>query len=527
MSSNLSALMFATVVSMHPNEYKKMSYYNGITGDSDHLHLVYHSDFLTTPFPKPTGRFTHIPVKSLCGVFDTLLNGVWDTVGPQIHDLIKAWKINWMSVDPAHFFTHAPLGEGGNGSLGPIVIWVGVIPGSTSADTAHKVSEEILSLLLKNGVDDVVVEWHEAVLQRLAGPPLMCHVDSSNATHYAHHFLTPLLGMEEEDSQGTLTLWFHENKDEDSNPSDKVYGVSSCHVLHKNTTIDYEHRGSAPMDHVQHGLDEITKAIAGHGMLTDLWIQDIIQLQAMERHNAQDARALRVKWCQVDDETEAIADLKALLNDVTKYWSDIKLHCNIGHVQYAAAISVNIKGSTLYTSDWAAFLAAGEKVRDEFEGNVIDLGSEYNLPGLIDMFYPLGGGPTIKFPAGRKLCIEGCATKEDLAHPAEFDSKGQHCLMVSKDGNTTNLTIRHYTGLVLFTQNKVNIESVELFFFPFKPAKVFSAKGDSGSLIWHMVNDKAYIFGQLHSGQNKGGSTSNHIKKRFKYTDFYHTTWSA
>ena len=32
---------------------------------------------------------------------DTPLNGVWDNVGPDIRDLIKAWKINWLSVDPA------------------------------------------------------------------------------------------------------------------------------------------------------------------------------------------------------------------------------------------------------------------------------------------------------------------------------------------------------------------------------------------------------------------------------------------
>ena len=52
----------------------------------------------------------------------------------------------------------------------------------------------------------------------------------------------------------------------------------------------------------------------------------------------------------------------------------IKLRRNIGHLQYAAAITVDTEGGTHYTSDWAAFLAAEEKVRDEFEGNVIDLG---------------------------------------------------------------------------------------------------------------------------------------------------------
>ena len=149
-----------------PDEYERTSYYNGITGDGDHPDLVYRSDFLTSPFPKPVGRHAHIPIKSLRGVFDTPLNGVWDAVGPHIRDLFKARQIRWSFINPARFFTHAPLGEeseDAKGSLGPVVIWVGVIPGSTSADTAHEVSQEILALLLKNGVEDVVVEWREAV----------------------------------------------------------------------------------------------------------------------------------------------------------------------------------------------------------------------------------------------------------------------------------------------------------------------------------------------------------------------------
>jgi hypothetical protein len=157
------------VVSQYtPTEYERTSYYNGITGDGDHPELVYRSDFLTTPFPKPVGRYAHIPVKSLRGVFDTPLNGVWDTVGPKICDLITTRKINWSSIDPARFFTQGMPGEE-KGSLGPAVIWVGVNPGSTSSDTAHEASQEILALLREHEVKDVVVEWREAVVQRLAG----------------------------------------------------------------------------------------------------------------------------------------------------------------------------------------------------------------------------------------------------------------------------------------------------------------------------------------------------------------------
>jgi hypothetical protein len=235
MASNLSPLTFTAVSEYGPDKYERTSYYNGITGDGDHPVLVYRSDFRTTLFPKPAGRHAHLPVKSLRGVFDTPPNSAWDTVGPQIRDVIKARKIHWSSIDPARFFTHAPPGEGAKGSLGPVVVWVGVLPASTSADTAHGVSQEILTLLWKNGVDDAVVEWRKAVPQRLAGPPLMRHVDSTNSTHHVRRFLTPLHGVplategiQEEDGQGTLTLWFHENRDKDGNPSNKVYGVSTA-----------------------------------------------------------------------------------------------------------------------------------------------------------------------------------------------------------------------------------------------------------------------------------------------------------
>lgn len=81
-ASNPSGLASnATAVSEHgPDEYERISYYNGIAGDGDHPDLVYRSDFLTTPFLKPVGRHARLPVKSLRGVFDTPLNEVWDTV---------------------------------------------------------------------------------------------------------------------------------------------------------------------------------------------------------------------------------------------------------------------------------------------------------------------------------------------------------------------------------------------------------------------------------------------------------------
>ena len=102
------------------------------------------------------------------------------------------------------------------------------------------------------------------------------------------------------------------------------------------------------------------------------------------------------------------------------------------------------------------------------------------------MFYPWGGGKTtFKLTVGRKLRIVGCATKEDLANPTEIGSEGDPCFIVGKDGNTTDLTVGRYAGLESFTLNDVGIVSIELGIYNsgLKNAEVFSAKGDSGSLV--------------------------------------------
>ena len=106
-----------------------------------------------------------------------------------------------------------------------------------------------------------------------------------------------------------------------------------------------------------------------------LWAREIVRLEAKEWRDAEDAKETHASRRKLEDENEAISDLEAFYDEVKNYWSDINLHRNIGHVQYAAAITVDVEGGTLYTSHWAAFVAAEAKVRDEFEGNVVNLGA--------------------------------------------------------------------------------------------------------------------------------------------------------
>jgi hypothetical protein len=155
----------STVVSKYAvSEYERTSYYNGIAADSEHPDLLYRTGSDKYPWIQPTGRYAYQPTKSLRGVYNTPLNKVWSTVGPQVYELVKSAVKTRFSINPARFLTH---GQDGEDTLGPVVIWVAVYPASTSPDTAHEVSQDILEVLKKNGVEDAEVEWHEAVTSRL------------------------------------------------------------------------------------------------------------------------------------------------------------------------------------------------------------------------------------------------------------------------------------------------------------------------------------------------------------------------
>ena len=80
----------------HITDSKKATYYHGISPDPPKL--LYHSDLKTNPFPIPKGRFPHLPVKTVHGVFKTQLNIIWDVVGPQIHNILKSHKIHYTAT---------------------------------------------------------------------------------------------------------------------------------------------------------------------------------------------------------------------------------------------------------------------------------------------------------------------------------------------------------------------------------------------------------------------------------------------
>jgi hypothetical protein len=377
-------------------------YYYGITDDGDQPKLLYRTSWEKDPWLAPTGRFARPPLKFARPVHKTPLNGVWDTVCYLVDDLVYAAVKRSYSINTARFLT-VPNGEDvKEGTLGSVVIWISVYPDSTSADTAHEVSQEILRLLTDNGVDGVDVEWSEGVTSRLAAPALLPVVSKCNATAHVRRHLTTALSipiaaaeMAEKDSQGTGGFYFHENLSKDGNPSDKVLAVTNHHVLCEVDDKKYDFRAdSSPRQKVrvcgshrfQQGLDEIKAEVVNHGDDATACAKVIAGLEAKMasgdkgRDRDRDAKNLEKARRELDEHKEAIVELEELYKEINASWGDIARR-NIGVLEYSPPISVDVDNER-YTQDWATIRLDSARFRSNFKGNVIDLGAFRLTPNI-------------------------------------------------------------------------------------------------------------------------------------------------
>ena len=386
------ALDTSTLISPHLiSEFKRVHYWHGISIDPPEL--LYRSDLESNPFPVPLPktRWFQLPVKTAEGVFETPLNAVWHIVAPMIVALLKKRSIKYSALKTARFST---CDEDGNKTLGPIVIWIATHPNTTSAENARDASPDILHILKEHKVEGAVVEWYEGSVEKLLGPALMRVVDKTNPTHYVRRPFTAALGMpiatkerEEKDAQGTVSFFFHKNKDKNGEPSARVLAVSNKHVLHEDTTVDYWFMGSgAPRQYVRvcgfcrfqrfisETRDLVTKNVTE---AVDL-AKEIVRLEAKSKSEDQeqaeeDEDALKIKRYQLNKVNKDNSKLQAFFKAVNTQWNDLARR-TIGFIDWAPSISIDVDDYH-YTRDIGTVKLDSQKFKDNFQGNLVDLGA--------------------------------------------------------------------------------------------------------------------------------------------------------
>ena len=94
---------------------------------------------------------------------------------------------------------------------------------------------------------------------------------------------------------------------------------------------------------------------------------------------------------------------------------------------------------------------------------------------------------SLKYPYQGLLQLH-IVKEDELRHPTMLDANGEKCIIVVKNGNTTDVTIGRATDIESFVReyddNGIHSTSIQIAIYPYSQKDgVFSNPGDSGSVI--------------------------------------------
>ena len=121
---------------------------------------------------------------------------------------------------------------------------------------------------------------------------------------------------------------------------------------------------------------------------------------------------------------------------------------------------------------------------------------------------------SFKYQYGKLLPLQGVMEEDELCCPKLLDAHGERCLIVIKNGCTTDVTIGRATGAKSFVReyfpDGTQLTSIEWAILPYgQKSGAFSAPGDSGAII---VDSNVRI-GSPHRrcGQHRGQRHHVHV----------------
>ncbi|KAH9945059.1 uncharacterized protein BXZ73DRAFT_38417 [Epithele typhae] len=434
-------------------------------------------------------------------VFGHRMNVVWKDLGGKICQTLDSKKVLWSSVDVVRF-TEAERRR----SVGPVILWIGVLPNTLSKDDACVCADACLHLLKQFDLKDVEVEFRYSTYTRFVLPTLHKPATDGGSTDDFHAQLTPLIGnsIAAEDAshgQGSVGLYLAEGGD-----SDSILLLTARHVLFPPDTglnVAYDSR------HLDPGVDRRKVVLLGDKAHADLLVSikkkigrlacEAEMYQGRINEWQQSLQQGDTTVCSQEDleretslvagKNEAIEAHVPLYTEVRKEWRSPRRRA-FGHIICSPPITTGT-GTQSFTEDYA--IAAVDKARMEkgaFHGNVIDLGMNIKP---VDFMRRMEGctkdGLDFTYPSLNRLFpLEGILPEEIMREPDLLDLHDLPCLSVLKRGSATGVTTGRANGVFSYVReyfdNGTHRTSMEWAILPHDADRgPFAAPGDSGAAV--------------------------------------------
>ncbi|GJE87229.1 hypothetical protein PsYK624_033120 [Phanerochaete sordida] len=411
------------------SQAEALSYYAGLPSEPV---LVYRTG---EPWSPPRGPEAQRRKKELRPVFAHPIVDLWRaSLGMAVADIMDAQTVYFTTIDVVRFrmldvdqadSDDEDADEPPAPADGPVTIWVGVLPESTSPSTAHTAAQAVLALLARHAIADVDVAFRESLYTRLAGAPRR---PTSAPDPLAASALTPAAGASiaaRRGAHGTLALSL-----DAGDVAHTLLGLTSRHALFSDKDGNFDYVGSAPArprDVVLLGpraytelVDAIRVKIGRHAIAARHRRAQIAELLAEE--HAGDARAARhrVKTeALLAAAEDAMAALAARLHALQRR-KDPAARV-LGRVLRAPRVALGA-GEERFVEDWAVFCVERGKLGDGFRGNVLDIGTTLCADGLPAPSLPAGALPTDLSTS--HLPLRGILTDAELQRPQHVVTHG-------------------------------------------------------------------------------------------------------
>lgn len=317
-------------------------------------------------------------------MFGHRIGVVWDDLAPKVCQLLDSGEVLWTSIDVVRFKVK-------DEPVGPVVLWIGVVPETVSWEKARDAANRCLTLLQESDITDVEIEFRSSVYRRSAGPSLHPYASDWDPTVNVGEPLTPALGLSIASQktphvEGTGGLYLAEG-----GGSEKILLLTARHVLfppNGGPNFDYTYSkttSSSRHEVLLFGTPALKEFFASIESRIDMLRIDVdVQTSRADalRKVVDEGDEGRVQTASekleaarksVVKTNKAIEVLDRFYNDAGRVWRPSQNRI-LGHVDRSPPLQFGV-GTGGFTEDYALVEIDSAKIPTGFKGNVLDLGA--------------------------------------------------------------------------------------------------------------------------------------------------------
>ncbi|KAL6308599.1 hypothetical protein BKA93DRAFT_725412, partial [Sparassis latifolia] len=420
----------------------------------------------------------------------------WVSIGTRICDELESIGIMWTSVNP---LAYANAGE--PKPFCPLIICIGVNPGSLLYEAAVAAAAVIKNILTDAGFPDIDVAFIESVVTRFTGPKLLSFNPLVDRVPDLHKLFTPALGLSIAPRkypyyEGTTALYFCLSKD-----NDRVVALTCAHVarpppVYHNTGMTHKKDSQRREEIIAlgtMGYDNAVKAmmatIGDRLRSIDAWNNVLRRLGDPVEGESENVTESRDEHLDlVAKAMREIQRVKAIHGEVIENYTTLDQRM-IGFILHSEKIEVSIEPYK-FTKDWALIELYNDKIDwTTFKDNKLWVGGNLSISEYGNMMFPQPQDrQNYSYPKDGLLQAYDFVRDAEMRNPQQLDVHGEKCLLVVKNGLTTGTTVGRINGLESFLHvyedYGISHKSLEIAVLPYdKTHGKFSDAGDSGSVI--------------------------------------------